>query len=116
MKVAILIFADTDSSDGTGRMANALLAARELVEAGDEAKVIFDGAGTKWVPLLVDADHKYHRLFGQVREAVSACLYCARGYKVKDAIEEAGIPLLDEYKAHPSIRRLLQDGFQVLTF
>jgi hypothetical protein len=116
MKVAIIVFAGTDG-DGPGRLANALLAARELQESGDEVRVIFDGAGTKWVPRLVDPEEKNHRLFEQVRESVAgACLYCARAYGVKDEIERAGVPFVDEYKAHPSIRRLLVDGFQILNF
>ena len=116
-KAAIVLFADTDTPEGTGRMANALTTAKEFKQAGDDTVVIFDGAGTKWVPELSGGEHKYSRLFEEVRDAVSGvCAYCARAYGVREAVEQTDIPLLDEFSGHPSLRTLVNDGYQVLTF
>ncbi len=116
-KAAVILLADTETPEGAGRMANALTTAKEFRESGDEVVVIFDGAGTRWIPVLADETHKYHRLLEDVRGSVrGACVYCARAYGVKDAIEASGIPLLDEYKGHPSIRNLMADGYQIVTF
>lgn len=55
-----------------------------------DVRVIFDGAGVKWVPTLLDEEHKYHGLLNSIREHVDgACAYCARAYGAKDAIDEA---------------------------
>jgi len=54
--------ADTDTHEGMGLLANALTSASEFVDAGDEAALIFDGAGTKWVPVLEGEQHRYHSL------------------------------------------------------
>ena len=117
MKVAIILFADTDRPEGMGRMANALTSAREFKEAGDEVVVVFDGAGVRWVPELADEGHKYHGLLEEVRYVVSgACVYCARAYGVKDQVEAASIPFLDDFRGHPSIRSLVADGHQIITF
>ncbi len=117
LKVAVVILADTETRGDLGRLANALEAARELKEAGDEVKVIFDGAGTKWVPVLADSAHKYHRTFTELREVVAgACAYCARAFGVLEQVEAAGIPLLKEYRDHPSLRALMAEGYRVLTF
>jgi hypothetical protein len=117
MKAAVILLADTDRPEGTGRMANALTTAREFQENGDEIVVIFDGAGVKWIRELADSDHKYHRLFEEVREGVvGACVYCSRAYGVKEAVEDAGIPFLDEFRRHPSIRTLIGSGHEVVTF
>lgn len=35
-KAGIILFADTDTAEGTGRLANVLTTAREFQEAGDE--------------------------------------------------------------------------------
>ena len=114
---AIILLADTETSEDMGRMANALTTAQEFKEAGDESVVVFDGAGTKWVPALTDSDHKYHRLFESVRDQVQgACVYCARAYGVKEEVEAAGIALIDDYRGHPSVRDLMARGFQVVTF
>lgn len=117
MKAAMILFADTDRPEGMGRMANALTSAREFSEAGDEVVVIFDGAGVKWVPELADEGHKYHGLFDEVRDVVAgACVYCSRAYGVKDQVERAQIPFLDEFRGHPSIRSLVVEGHTVITF
>ncbi len=116
-KAAIVLLADNETPEGTGRMANALTTAREFAEFGDEVRVIFDGAGVKWVPTLLDEEHKYHGLLSSIREQVDgACAYCARAYGVKDAIDEADFPLTAEYRDHPSLRSLVVDGYEVITF
>jgi hypothetical protein len=52
-----------------------------------------------------------------VREHVSgACNFCANAFHVRDKLVQAQVTLLSEYDDHPSIRRLLADGYQVLTF
>ena len=116
-KAASIVFADTDTREGLGRVVNALTTAKEFKEAGDEAVVIFDGAGTKWVAELSREDHKYHGLFEDVRDVVGgACSYCAGAYGVKDQVEQIGVPLLEEYEGHPSLRTLISDGYAVVTF
>ncbi len=116
-KAASVVFADTDTREGLGRVVNALTTAKEFKEAGDGAIVIFDGAGTKWVPELSREDHKYHRLFEDVRDVVGgACSYCAGAYGVKEQVERTGVELLEEYEGHPSVRSLVNDGYEVVTF
>ncbi len=78
IKACFLLLADTDTHEAMGRMANALTSATEFVDAGDEAVVIFDGAGTKWVPELESEQHRYHRVYAELREHIlGACSYCA---------------------------------------
>ncbi len=45
-----------------------------------------------------------------------ACRYCAGAFDAKQSLHLAKVPLLDDYHGHPSIRTLLADGYQVLTF
>lgn len=115
---AILVLAGTDTKADLGRVVNALQIARELDEAGDDVTIIFDGAATRWVPTLSDEGHKYHSLFTQTsRVMAGACSYCAAAFGVKDEIENhEAIELLDEFDGHPSVRKLLSNGYQVITF
>ena len=116
-QAAMLVLAGTETKADLGRVVNALQIARELDEAGDEVTIVFDGAGTQWVPTLSDEEHKYHRLFEETKEKVAgACSYCAGAYGVKDAIENSDVDLLDEFDGHPSVRKLISNGYQVLTF
>jgi hypothetical protein len=116
-KVAFVILADTESKGDLGRVVNALEAAREFVEADDDVHVIFDGAGTKWVPELREESHDYHDLYAAVEEEVSVCEYCADVFDVEDAITEANrVSALAEYDGHPSIRSLLGDDYEIITY
>lgn len=117
MKAAIVVLADTDTHEALGRVVNALEAVKEFKEAGDEVRLIFDGAGTKWIPELSRPDHKVHGLYEGVADTIAGvCHYCAGAFGVRDALESAGAPLDDSYEGHPSFRRLLADGFQIITF
>ncbi len=116
-KVAIVVLADTETHADLGRVVNALMTAREFKEADDLVEVIFDGAGTRWPGVLADPQHKSHRLFEQVRDVVSgACGFCARAFEAEEHVHSAKVPLLEEYHDHPSLRRLVASGYQVITF
>ena len=116
-KVAIVLLAGTDTPGDTGRMVNALTTAKEMGEAGDDVTVVLDGAGTRWVAELAGAEHRYSPLFEDVKPRIAgACAYCSSAYGVKDQVEAAGVPLLSEYADHPSLRTLITDGYEVITF
>jgi hypothetical protein len=117
MKLAVIIFADIESHSDLGRAVNALITAREAIESGDEVQIIFDGAGTGWVGMLSDPDHRSHQLYASVRDHITgACKYCAKAFGHTESVEAAGVPLLDQYRQHPSIRTLVHSGFHVITF
>lgn len=116
-KAAIVVLADTETHEHLGRIANALTSAKEFKEAGDETTVVFDGAGTKWVPELSDPDHRLHEGFESVKDVVAgACSYCAASFGVKEEVEKSDVPLLEEYAGHPSLQRLVSQGYEVITF
>ncbi len=53
-KIAIVIFSDTTSAEAMGKVSNAFMLASEAVENGDELKLIFEGAATKWIGIIFD--------------------------------------------------------------
>lgn len=115
-KAAVLVFADTETHGDLGRVVNALTTVKEFKDAGDEVTLIFDSAGTKWVAELVRRDHRLHGLFESLKDKVGgACNYCAKAFGVRQAIEASGVPLLAEYSDHPSIRKLVAEGYEVIT-
>lgn len=116
-KVAIVVLADTETHADLGRIVNALMTADEFREHDDELTIIFDGAGVKWAAELSKPDHRLHESFERVRDQVSgACHYCAGAFDVRDELERIDFPLLRDHKGHPSIRSLVHDGYQVITF
>ena len=45
-----------------------------------------------------------------------ACSYCAGAFEVTEKLKDAKIELIDEFKGHPSFKKLIDDGYQVLVF
>lgn len=116
-KIAILILSDTTSVEALGKISNAFMLASEAIENGDELKIIFEGAGTKWIGQLEQEDHKMHGLYLQIKNNITGvCDFCAQAFGVKNEVAKSGLPFLNDYKSHPSLRQLFADGFQVVTF
>jgi len=116
-KAAIVVLAGTEGYEALGRLANALFAAKEFADAGDEVQILFDGAGVQWVKALADESHMYHGLFQKLRERVGGvCAYCAKAFKVQDAVEKEGFAFADEHEGHPSFRNLVLKGYTIITF
>jgi len=116
-KAAIVILAGTDGHENAGRVFNGLEAAKEFAENDDdEVELIFDGAGTQWIPELEDEDHDYHELYRSVKDDAAACDYCSGAFGVEDAVADSGVVTLDDYDGHPSIRSLVDDDYEIITF
>lgn len=116
-KAAITILATGDTPESLGRVVNALMAALEYKESGEEVRILFDGAGVQAAAAFAKSDHKYHDLYERVRDKVhGVCQYCAGAYEVKDRIQEYNLPLVDEFKQHPSFKSLVDEGFTILIF
>jgi len=114
---AVVILTGTESHADYGRLVNGLEAAAEFeAHDDDEVEVIFDGAGTQWIPELEDETSDYHELYQSVRDEVVVCEYCSSAFGVEEAVADAGVEVRNEYDGHPSIRSLVADGYEILTF
>lgn len=117
LKAAIIILADMETMEGLARVLNGLEAAKEFKDAGDDVKIIFDGAGVKCIPQLEKPDHMLHGLYQATRDRVAgACGFCANAFKVTEEVAACGIGLAKEYDDHPSIRQLAADSYQIMTY
>jgi len=116
-KVAIVVLAGTESHESLGRVVNALELAKELQENDDEVKIVFDGAGTEWIPALEDKEHNAHPLYNAVKANIhGACRFCAKAFGVFKEVKASDVDLLDEYDQHPSLRSFIVKGYQVINF
>jgi hypothetical protein len=116
-KAAIVIFAELESHQNMARAVNALEVAREFKEAGDDVQIIFDEGGTVAAVAVADPAHQMHGLYAAVEGKVAGvCRYCARAFGVYDKAESLHLPMLAEYRQHPSLRSRVADGYSVLVF
>lgn len=116
-KVGVLVLADGESHESMGRVTNALMVAKEYKDAGEEVQVIFDGGGTRGALSFADSDHEGNKAFEAVRDVIAgACEYCAGAFGATEGLNEQGITLLDEYEGHPSLKKLIDDGYEIVSF
>jgi len=114
---AVIVLAGTDGHENVGRLVNGLETAKEFADTdGDDVELIFDGAGTQWIPELEDEGSDYHELYQAVRDDAAACDYCAGAFGVEDAVADAGVVTLDDHDGHPSVRSLVDDDYEIITF
>src|SRR5437773_11007288 len=107
MKAAVLVLADTETHEDRGRIRNALETAKEFKDAGDDVKLIFDGAGTKWIPEISKPDNKYNELYTALKDRSQACKYSAASCGAQTGIQAAGVPLQHDYPGHRRLRNLV---------
>lgn len=116
-KVAVLVLAGRETSADEARLANALTTVNEFKEAGDEVALIFSGAGTLWISELSNSDHPLSGAFEKVADKVAGvCRECAASFGIEEEVQASTFPLMEEYKGHPSVKRLISDGYRVITF
>jgi hypothetical protein len=102
-KAAIVILADPESKEGSGRVANALTSAKEFKEENYEVNFVFDGAATKWVGDLFDPDHRHNGHFGSVKDEIEgACDYCAKALGIKEDVQASGLELMGNSRGSPA--------------
>ncbi len=116
-KVAIVVLAGTGQEDSMGRIVNALMAVKELKEHNDEVQLIFTGLGTTWLAELSRPGHQLHDTYQAIKENIAgACGFCATVYEATDTIKACGINILTDYGTNMSYAKLLNNGYQVITF
>jgi hypothetical protein len=115
-KIAIVIYSALEGS-GTSAVYRALMFAQELQRAGDDVAIVFDGSGSATAAALADVSHRMHPLLQSVRGQVrGVCRHCAKSYDVLEAVQAAGLELLGDDRGHASLRALLNEGRQIVTF
>jgi hypothetical protein len=115
-KVAVVIYSDLEGA-GHSAVYRAMMFVDELLRAGDDVALVFDGAGTKALAAIMSPENDVHRAWLKAEKALrGACSYCAKAYGVLDALKARDIPLLTDDKGHASLRALLYEDRQIVTF
>ncbi|MFO0407978.1 MAG: hypothetical protein ACK50Q_16540 [Labrys sp. (in: a-proteobacteria)] len=116
LKIAIVIYSTLEGG-GKSAVYRGLMFADEQRRNGDDVTIVFDGAGSKTLAQMLQPDNDLHRVWTKAAPALrGVCSYCAKSYGVKETLEAAGIPLLTDDKNHASLRALLLEGRQIVTY
>lgn len=115
-KVAIVIYSNV-TDEAMSRAYRAFGFAAELMAAGDDVTIVFDGGGSATLAAVLDPGHDLHRAWKRVAASLrGACSYCAKAYGVQEKLVAAGVPMLADDHGHASLRALLAEGRQIITF
>lgn len=115
-KVAIIIYAGMETPADQGRLYHALETAERFDESlTDEARLIFEGAGTQWVPELEQPSHDFHESYAAVEDIV-VCEACADSHGIITQIEDEHVTIYGELTEHPSLLSLMNKGYDIITF
>jgi hypothetical protein len=115
-KVAVVIYSNV-TQEAPSRAYRALGFVAELLKAGDEVALVFDGGGSATLAAILDPAHDLHRAWTKAAPALrGVCGYCAKAYAVQAALADAGVVMLTEDHGHASLRELLEEGRQIVTF
>ena len=124
MKAAIIILSDPKSGteEALGRVFNALAAAYDFKNSGNEVTVLFQGTGTRWIGELQKDYHPAHELFEAVKDHVAGVSCgCADVFGGGEEAEKSGFDLIKDNPVPgtsglPSLNKLIAEGYTVLTF
>jgi hypothetical protein len=124
MKATIIILSDpkNGSDEALGRVFNGLAAAYDFKQAGDEASIVFQGAGTRWIGELNQKEHPAHDLFEAVKDQVAGVSCgCADVFGATEDVEKSGLDLIKENpvpgtRGLASLRKFAAEGSTILTF
>ena len=124
LKAAVVVLSDPQngSEESLGRLFNALAAAYDFKQRGDDVTLLFQGAGTRWAGEVVREDHPAHELYRQVEDVVAGVSCgCADVFGATEDAERSGLDLIRDNPVPgttglPSLRELVSNGYSILTF
>lgn len=94
-----------------------LLNAIDMKENGHEVKIIMEGPATRLIAEIAQKGSPMFALYQKAKEQnliAGACKACSSKLKVREAIENEGLPFLDEMSGHPGMRRYLDEGYKII--
>ena len=96
-----------------------LLNGLDMAERGVTAEIVLEGMSVKLVEELEKDACPFHGLWTQARAkgiVAGACRACSAKLGALEAVEKAGLALLDDMKGHPSMAAYRERGFTIITF
>lgn len=93
-----------------------LLNALQLAEAGNEVKIVFEGASVKLPSLFEEEKHPLYLKAKEQGLIAGICLACSKVLEVYDQNVATGLPMLDDMSGHAGVMPFTDTGYTVLSF
>ena len=125
LKATLVVLSDPKSGspeEALGRVFNALAAAYDFKQRGDDVSLQFQGAGTRWIGELSQEDHPAHALYKEVENTIAGISCgCADVFGGSEDAEASGFDLITDNPVPgttgmPSLASVVAEGRSVITF
>ena len=96
-----------------------LLNGLDLKERGADARIVFEGESVTLVGQLEQEGTMFRPLYLKAKEAGiidGACKACSAKLGATEAVQAAGLPLIEGVQGHPAMGDYLARGYQIITF
>lgn len=92
-----------------------LMNALSLSEAGNEVKIIFEGASVKLPPLFEEESFKPYALCKEKGLIAGICYACSAVLGVLEENKKTGLNLLQDMQGHAGMRPFVEEGYTVIS-
>lgn len=92
-----------------------LMNALDLNSAGEDVKIIFEGASVKLVSKFEDENNPLYRKAKEANLIAGICLACSKVLDVYEVNLKTGLPMLDDMSGHAGMRKYQEDGYNIIS-
>lgn len=92
-----------------------LMNALDLNSAGDEVKIIFEGASVKLVSVFEEENNPLYKKAKEANLIAGVCLACSKVLDVYEENLKSGLTMLDDMLNHAGMKSYLADGYDVIS-
>ena len=92
-----------------------LLNALQLHGAGDEVKVVFEGASVRLPALLSEEGNPNYLRAKEAGLLAGICLACSKTLGVYEVNAELGLPFLSDMSGHAGMKPFMDKGYEVIS-
>ncbi|NLV74249.1 MAG: hypothetical protein GXY52_06165 [Chloroflexi bacterium] len=92
-----------------------LLNALDLANAGEQVRIVFEGASVKLVATFEADNHPLYRRAKAAGIIAGVCKACSMALGVYDANLASGLTMLEEMSGHAGMKPFLAEGYTVIS-
>ncbi|MFY9178022.1 MAG: hypothetical protein WBI74_12575 [Caldicoprobacterales bacterium] len=92
-----------------------LMNALQLNTAGQEVKIIFEGASVKLVSIFEEENNPLYRKAKEAHLIVGICMACSKVLGVYEANLKSGLSMLDDMSGHAGMKKYVEDGYHIIS-
>jgi hypothetical protein len=92
-----------------------ILNALDLFSAGNEVKIIFEGASCKLVSVFETENNPLYKKAKDANLFAGVCLACSKVLGVYEANAKSGLKMLDDMSGHAGMKPYADNGYKIIS-